>query len=205
MSLAALYPFIKPYALGAPDAVIDTEIIMAVKELARKTLNVRSHVWIDAQADWGTYVLEIPNDRHLEQITSVCVGDYDLKALESRPCTGCSADGYWVDDNKMLYLYPAPVFDQEEGIQVEYAYSPSLFTCNVNPEFLEKYAADIKAGVLSNVLMMKGQKWYEPNLANRYAQMWERAKISALTDGGSQYTRGNIKMVGGGSDNWGVF
>lgn len=205
MSLANLYPFIKPYCLGAPDVVIDTEILMAVKELTRKTLNVRSNIWMNSQANWGSYALEIPEDQHLEQVISVCVDGMHLNALESRPCDGCSEQGFWVDDNQVLNIYPAPVIDGKENIQIEYAYSPSLFSCYVSPYFLEKYAADIKAGVLSNVLRMKGQKWFDPNLAMIYDKQWERAKVSVLTDGGGQYTRGSIKLVNSGGNNWGVF
>ena len=201
MSLAILYPFIKPYALGAPDSAVDAEIVMAVKELARKTLNVRDYLYLDSQYNWGMYPLDIPEGRHLEQVTKVCIHSFELKALESKPCETCTELGYWVDANKTLYIYPSAQENEEGGIQVEYAYSPSLFSCDVDESFLEKYASDIKAGVLSNLLSMKGQRWFDPQQAQMYREMWQAAKISALTDGGSQYTRGYLRL-GAASDSY---
>jgi hypothetical protein len=193
-NLQSIYHLIKPYATTAPETAIDAEIVAAAKEMARKTLSLRDRDWVDAQANWGEYVLNIPSDRHLESVTQVSVDGVCLTPLGVKPCNGCDDRGYWLDKNRTLYIYPTPAWDQVQGIEYEYAYAPMLASCDLDGEFLERYGQDIAWGVLSNLLLMKGQKWYEPKLAEKFEMRWEKAKNSALVDGASLYTRGYIEI-----------
>lgn len=193
-AISSIYHLIKPFAPGIPEGAIDAEVVLAAKEMARKTNALRDRAWLDAQMNWGQYPLEISTDRHLESVTQVSVGGICLSPLGSKPCNGCVDRGYWVDKNKTLYIYPSPMFDMVDGIEFEYAYSPLLASCDVDPEFLERYASDISYGVLSRVLLMKGQPWFDFRLATVYAEMWTKAKASALVDGSSLYTRGFIDI-----------
>jgi hypothetical protein len=195
-NLSSLYHLIKPYATSAPEAAIDAEIVAAAKEMARRTLTLRDREWIDTQANWGEYILPINPDRHLESVTQVSVDGVCIKPLGTKSCNGCDDIGYWLDKNKTLYIYPTPSFDQLQGIEFEYAYSPAVSSCDVDQEFIERFSQDLAWGALSNLLLMKGQKWYEPKLAEKFEGRWEKAKNSALVDGPSLYTRGYIELLG---------
>lgn len=190
----ALYPYIKPYAQGIPDVAVRVEVLLALKELAKTTLAVRDDLYIDAQAGWGMYELDIPEHHHLESVTRVCVNGAEVKALAAKPCDTCAADGYWIDRNKTLQIYPPPWRDETDGIEVEYAYSPALNATVIDEEVIERYASSVASAVLSRVLSMKDQKWYDPRNAQIHAALWERAKVSALVDGASRYTRGLIAL-----------
>jgi hypothetical protein len=199
--LSSLYFLVKPYVPSCPEAAIDAELVMAAKQLAVKTLAFRDTEYLDSQFNWGVYDLGIPDDRSLEVVTNVCVNGYHLEALTQKPCDGCTGDiGYWVDRNKTLHIYPAPSLDQEGGIEFEYAYSPRLSSCNIDDDVIEKYAQDIAYGALSRLTMMPETKWFNPKLAEFYTTMWNAAKVSALTDGSSPYTRGTISIQGFGQD-----
>lgn len=198
-SLQDIYAYIKPYASGLPDVSIDVEAVALAKELASNTLALRDHVYMDAQQSWGMYQIELPSDRQLEVITKVCVNGMEKYALPSKPCDGCVADGYWIDRGKTLSIYPGAYQDEEDGIEVEYAYSPKMASCEIDEDFLEKYGFAISKGVLGRVLMMKDKKWNNPQLAARYEQEWRMAKASALIDGQTPFTRAAFTI---GSDDW---
>jgi hypothetical protein len=193
--LQVLHPYIKPYVIGCPEAAIDAEMVLAAKVLAKKTLSFRDSLWLDSQSNWGVYHLEFPKGHNLESVTRVCVNGFNLGALVEKPCDGCSGDiGFYVDRNKVLHIYPAPSRDEEQGIEVEYAYSPSLASCDIDADIIERYADDIVAGVLSRLLLMYGQKWYDPKLAMFYDAKWKQSQVSALVDGSSPYTNGTISI-----------
>jgi hypothetical protein len=196
-TIKTIYPYIKPYASGIPEPAIDAEAVALAKMLAQKTLTLRDTVYIPSQANWGTYEIEFAEGQQLEVVTSVCVNGVRVDALNSKPCDGCNDRGFWIDRNKSISIYPPPSESREDGIEIEYAFSPSLSSCEIDSDFLEKYGFDIAHGVLGRVLMMKDQKWYNPQLAARYEQSWRSAMSSALVDGNTPFTRANISMPSG--------
>lgn len=200
-SLKDLYAYIKPYAPGVSETAIDAELVFVAKELASKTLAMRDTIYMDTQENWGMYELSIPSDRHLEQITKVCVLDAEVHPLVEKPCNGCYAEGFWIDRNMTLQIYPAPYENTADGIEIEYAYSPSIASCEVEDWLIQRYADAMTKGVLSRLLMMPNTKWYNPQMGARYDEMFMRAKVSMLVDGQSPFTRGGIQ-VGQNARDW---
>lgn len=199
-TLKDIYPYVKPYAAGCPEPAIDAEAVALTKQLAQRTNSLRDILYFDSQAGWGMYDIVIDKDKSLEVVTKVCVNGHTIAPLVSKPCDGCHEYGFWVDTNKTLYLYPPPNENEERGIEVEYAYSPRLASCEVDETFLERYGYDISKGVLSRILMMKDQKWYNASLAIRYEMEWRSAMHSALIDGSTPFTRGNIRITQNAAD-----
>lgn len=199
-TLKDIYPYIKPYAAGCPEPAIDAEAVALAKQMAQRTNSLRDTIYFDSQVGWGMYDITVPADRSLEVVTKICVNGHSVKPLVSKPCDGCHEYGFWVDLNKTLFVYPAPNFAEPQGIEVEYAYSPRLASCEVNELFLERYGYDISYGVLGRILMMKDQKWYNPQLAAKYELNWRSAMNSALIDGSTPFTRGHIRITQNAAD-----
>lgn len=195
MSVASLYPWIKPYLPGAPEAAIDAEIVAAVKELANSSLSMRDTEYLPTQAGWGSYHLEIPADRVLLNVSSVCVNGASIDPLASMPCSGCNEYGFFLDNRQVLHLFPAPAIDEQDGIELEYAYAPRYDSCEIDEDFAERYGHAIAAAVKGRMMLMAGQKWYNEKLSRVFLTEWSTAKSSAILDGPSRFTRGHINMT----------
>jgi hypothetical protein len=207
MNLRDLYHYVKPWAKGAPNVMIDAELVAAGVELALHAQNLRRTITLDAQAGWGDYVFDLDESEVLIMVKSVCVGAERLSPLGDAPCIGnvigydqCApcggepAHGYRVPCPGRLLIYPAPCMDMPEGISIEVSVQPSRATCTLPDDYYERWGRVIADGALSRLLTMPKTDWTNIALSQRFGVAFKEGKAAARAFSGAQYQPSDARI-----------
>lgn len=172
-------PYIAPYVKGAPDVLMAHTARLAAIEFAREVGVVKRELVIDAQAGVGDYPLHTDDCYTVASIKQVCCGGRPLKAIRDRSCCVGGMRGYVFSAPRDLYVYPAPMEDASQAIEVTAVVIPGQDSCTVDPILYHEFAELIGDGAVSRLLLTKGASWYDPQVASLFLSKFLSAQRKA--------------------------
>lgn len=183
-----LVPEIRPLVQKAPIPVITNAVLMAARELCRDSFCYRHTVsrltTVDAQAD---YTPTLPVDTRIVKIISWdfpsrlsvrAQEDLDLTMPDWRVMPGVPRF-ITLKDGNTVTLAPAPATGANNQLGLLLALQPVRSATSVEDEFMEQNAEYIINGALANLMLQKGQEWFDPQTGAFYKQLFENDKIEA--------------------------
>jgi hypothetical protein len=177
MNVETIYSFVLPEVLTCPQPLVRQAIVAAANEFC-----VDSMTWSTTETEVlsvgiSEYEPSKPSQSYIITYRGVYVGARKLTAVSR--ITGeevGSPSVYASPDLGVLKVYPTPT---ESGVlSIDCVYGP-VHSATTLPDFMTRYIAVIAAGAKSNLLMMSGAEWANPQLAAFYAQVFRDGVIAA--------------------------
>lgn len=187
-------------APALPSDIAASYIRQAIIDLAEQSNCLRRHLFVEAQAGAGDYLLEPPDCTHTNKIVKVCDrqgGDYFVRPGGhcEVPCAVSCADvcGHgswfpmqhlqvWFEQPNVLNIRPVPRVDLDLGYTVEISVTPDRDACEVDEILYQRYSPTIVAGALSYLQLQAGQPWSNPGLSKANKDAFKIGSARALGD-----------------------
>lgn len=181
-----LYPWVLPYVLGCPNPTVDRALCDAMREFC-----TAAPVWVEWSDDVpasGTtqrFDFDVPTGAELVKARRCVVDgqDYGVRSIADLPLDWQDEDATDPDeclvqiDNTEFLLVPKP--SAGHVIRVEVVLKPTIAATTFPDELLNRYGEAIAAGAKCRLLMVPGQAWTNPKLAEMCSSQFATAKHSA--------------------------
>ncbi len=184
MNLSAFYGYVLPEVSGCPYPVLDVRLVAAAAEFCRETLawnEVQDPIaLIDGVSD---YAIDAPSGAYVYTITDVWINGRSLSSLpeatQSSSTSNEPSHFNALGDFGTLRVFPVPS-SPTVSMVVKAAYVPT-YNATTLPDFLSRYVDVIANGAKSELMMMPGVEWSNPQLGSYYKQQFQegiaRSKI----------------------------
>lgn len=206
-NLDQIQHFVLPNAGGAPWIACRAGMLMAAIQVSRSARNIYKSQLLYAQTGFGTYPIPKDSGASFLSVRRVCVCGIEYQPTETKRCepqTGCyppsKRNTYFIEANgrdKVLYLYPPPVCEGVDEIEIEYSYSLDVDVCDVPQEMIDLYFEALIAGGLMHVYRQKNEKWYDLSESRRYEEQFKDAISKAKSRKQTPYqpSRGSVSPI----------
>lgn len=190
--LRDLLPLIRPYADGCPSFMITQAARLAAVEFCERTRCWREIITVDVRDPETTNI--IPIESVIWEIEQATYNGVDLKPVQHshilRDGAATGAPRYISQSNPWsILVHPFPggtepitveltafLKPRSDMILAMYDGEPMTDVLDVVPEWMMmQHAERLVDGALARVLMMKGENWYDPNLAAVYQNRFNKA------------------------------
>lgn len=186
VEISSLYPQIRRYAPGCPDAILLEEIRLAAREFCQRSRWLRQILFMDTVADQNTYTL-VPEDASVEVI-GIKAMEYDGEPLtpgkpEEHPHETGRPEYFFYHPASEFILMPTPDTSETQILNINMIVQPIITTTTLPDTLTQGHERTLVYGALSRLLMMPGAAWENANLAlayeDRFHNRVEGAKAQA--------------------------
>jgi len=182
VNLSAFAPDVVAVDSRCPGFVAEKAVLAAAIEFAEMTWCLQSeHDPFDLDAGVDEYELDSPASHKItgiinvringRAIDSATVVEKDRNKSQWRTETAQYPDFYLRDTSKTIStikLYPLPIADVDDAVNVLMAIKPSTTATRIADEFADNYRDAIIAGAISRIMLQPGQVWSHLEIASGY-------------------------------------
>lgn len=176
VSLDKFMPRIAAELPGAPLSTIRAYISDFIFEFCKRTQVVTREITITLEPCVTVYKVTPQDCTHIVSIKSVCfeANGHCSEWVHLRNKEPCYRECLFYCGGKELYLDqdgtlsitpPIPFGEPSQKLTLIVCVVPSRDACEVDAILYERYKEEIVQGVLSEMLLMNGTPWFNPNLA----------------------------------------
>ncbi len=202
------YDYVMPELPGVHVSLVDLHLRQMAIELCEET-----QVWIETLdpisvvAGTAAYALSPP-----ATLTDAAVGMVKWAWYDGSPLTFSTLEElgqlpvYWPDveantptnytqqSHDALTVYPKPLVDLADGLQIKAAMIPSLTATGVPDWIGQKYVQEISYGARAALMSMFGKPWSNSEGAAYYRALYEAGKTRATIESNRSFTRANSQI-----------
>jgi hypothetical protein len=177
MNVETIYSFVLPEVLSCPQPLARQAIVAAANEFCVDSMAWNATEAERLEAGISEYEPSKPSQSYIITYRGVYADTRKLTAVSRIMGEEVGEPSvYSSPDFGVLKVYPTPT---ESGVlSVDCVYGP-VHTATTLPDFMTRYISVIAAGAKSNLLMMSGAAWANPQLATFYAQVFRDGVIAA--------------------------
>ncbi len=197
MLVDAFYPFVLPEVVGCPEPLLAQQIMLTAHSFCTET-----GVWDEVQAPVLTssgiadYEIDAPADAEMLRVRSVWLDGRELSPKQMRtPLVanfGAPSSYHSALARGLITLDAKP--QSEQSLVVRAVYAPRL-TGQALPDFLlSRYAIAIAGGAKARLMLMPGQAWSNPALAQLHAEKHQAAVVDVRIDMERDNVTGSLRV-----------
>lgn len=186
--------FIMPYAADAPSEMLQHVVREAVVRFMRRTRIAVESVEIDLQCGVREYLVETPECEKIvaiERVLDACAWN---SVRADWPSGDLPRPYSWRRDHHhpVVELQYSP--KEDDVVRVDYSWTIGRDGCEI-PDFIyEEWEEAIKHGALAELLMMPGQEWTRPQMAQYHEGKYNQLVVEAKSRKWHNHTQGAITM-----------
>jgi hypothetical protein len=195
-------PEVLQYCNGAPSIMVRKHIVDSIINFCERTLVLKkAPSTFSLEEDVHTYTLEFDSDRYVAiALDDVKVGDknplerttereLDGEASNWRSATSLKPRRYFLtDDINNIRLVPFPSADNSDDVTMLATVRPKRDQTEFDELLFEKWLPAIRAGALSELLLVKSGSWYDPSQARiwdvKYKRLVRQARKTTVSGTG---------------------
>lgn len=197
MLVDALYPFVLPEVIGCPEPLLAQQIMLTAHSFCTET-----GVWDEVQdpiltsAGIADYEIDAPASAEMLRVRSVWLDGRELSPKQMRtPLVanfGTPSSYHAALARGQITLDAKP--QAKQSLVVRAVYAPKL-TGQALPDFLLlRYVLAIASGAKARLMLMPGQAWSNPALAQFHAAQYQGAVIDARIDMERDNLTGSLRV-----------
>ena len=197
MLVDAFYPFVLPEVIGCPEPLLAQQIMLTAHSFCTET-----GVWDEVQDPVLTstgiadYEIDAPANAEMLRVRSVWLDGRELSPRQMRtPLVanfGTPSSYHAALARGLITLDAKP--QSEQFLVVRAVYAPRLTGQTLPDLLLSRYAIAIASGAKSRLMLIPGQAWSNPVLAQFYAAQHQDAAINARIDMERDNVTGSLRV-----------
>ena len=207
--VSAFFPWVLPHAYGVTDNLAGQAIVDACIELCDEAGVVQSVFVVDAVANRPDYDIETPSQQELSEIKAVFYGAQPLNPVgvdEVRHGAAVRAgedsvvaavkrtpEVFYqrIPGDASFFLWPVPDVSRARWVSVRASFRPTRTATQVDDKLFNDYVQQIAYGALSRLLLIPGQPFTNPVLA----EAMEKKFSATVSSAGASSRRGSVRSA----------
>lgn len=201
----ALYPYVLPYVMGAPDELVLGQLRLAAIDFCKRSSILHDENTFDMQAAVTDYFLTTLCDYQIIRTYKVTVLDrweYYPSINKPRQFT-CGPYQFWMENVDVLKLSrpftnldsaAVPPQTTNQNLRVEFIIAPKQDGCVLDNYLYENWGEGIAYGAIARLLKMPKAPWFNPAMGNDYELKFRKETARARTAADMNFTSGSVEM-----------
>src|SRR5674476_468762 len=211
LSWDALFPYILPSVLGAPDELVNHNARLACIEFCRRSGILHDANFIDLQKGVDTYFLSTICDFEVVRLYQLDMRNYTVRPSINRSSSPfwnggfsgnsaysasfyCGPYGVYMESVDVLRITTGLQQDYPKGMRAEFIVQPKQDGCTLDSYLYEHFAEGIAAGATSRLMLLKGTSWFDPKLSMQFAAQFQKELTRARINVDMNFTSGAVRM-----------
>lgn len=208
----ALSPYVNPYVLGVPEALMLHTIRESCIEFCKSSGVLHDEQWIDLQKGVHEYFLETLCDFQIVRVFQVDMlnrwsvqptvrninrraPNIPFNAVDTYgPSWWCGPYGFYLENVDVIKLTSGVQQDYPKGLRVEFVVVPKQDGCTLDNFLYQNYAEEISAGAIGRLKLIKDTAWYDPQGSLMFFNKFRKGVGIARAAVNRNFTSGPLYM-----------